>query len=95
MTPFSPNEPNFWQLFQSLVAAVLHNGRGAFLWTGLSGARPFAILLALFCAAHGIAAKLGWAPSQITEGGRRRIPFAPSVATELIGTFSLRTLQLS
>jgi hypothetical protein len=51
----------------------------------------FAILLALFCAAHGIAAKLGWAPSQTTEGGRRRLPFAPSVAAALIGTIILRS----
>jgi prepilin signal peptidase PulO-like enzyme (type II secretory pathway) len=48
----------------------------AFLWTGLSGALAFAVLLAL----HGLAAKLGWVKSQVTDRGRRRIPFAPSVA---------------
>jgi Flp pilus assembly protein protease CpaA len=67
----------------------------AFLWTGLSGALPFAILLALFSGAHSLAAKLGWAKSQITASERRRIPFAPSVAAALICTFMLRSLQLA
>ena len=67
----------------------------AFLWTGLSGALPFAILLALFCSVNTFAAKLGWAPSRTIDGGRRRIPFAPSVAAALICTFILRSLQLA
>jgi prepilin peptidase CpaA len=67
----------------------------AFLWPGLSGALPFAILLALFSSAHGIAAKIGWVGSQITDAGRRRIPFAPSVAGALIGTFMLKTFALA
>ncbi len=67
----------------------------AFLWTGLSGALPFAILLALLSGAHGIAAKLGWVKSQVTASGRRRIPFAPSVAGALICTFMLRSVQLA
>jgi prepilin peptidase CpaA len=62
----------------------------AFLWTGLSGALPFAVLLAVFSGTHAIAAKLGWAKSQLTDGGRRRIPFAPSVAGALICIFVLR-----
>lgn len=66
----------------------------AFLWTGLSGALPFAILLALFCGVHTITAKLGWAPSLTVDRGRRRIPFAPSVAAALICMFILRSLQL-
>jgi prepilin peptidase CpaA len=66
----------------------------AFLWTGISGALPFAILLALFSALHTIFALLGWVKSQITESGRRRIPFAPSVAAALICTFMLRSLSL-
>jgi prepilin peptidase CpaA len=66
----------------------------ALLWTGLSGALPFAILLALFSAAHALAAKLGWVKSQITASGRLRIPYAPSVAAALICTFMLRSLQL-
>jgi prepilin peptidase CpaA len=67
----------------------------AFLWTGLSGALPFAILLALFSSAHSLAAKVGWLKSRVTDSGRRRIPFAPSVAGALIGTFVLRSLQLT
>jgi hypothetical protein len=43
------------------------------LWTGLSGASPFAVLLAIFGIAHGIAANCGWAKSQVTESGRRTI----------------------
>jgi hypothetical protein len=57
-------------------------------------ALPFAVLLSLFSGAHGIAAKLGWGKSEVTASGRRRIPFAPSVAAALIGTFMLRSLQL-
>jgi prepilin peptidase CpaA len=67
----------------------------AFLWTGLSGALPFAILLAVFASLHTIAARLGWAKSQVNDNGRRRIPFAPSVAAALICTFMLRALQLA
>ncbi|MBR1251487.1 prepilin peptidase [Bradyrhizobium sp. AUGA SZCCT0169] len=66
----------------------------AFLWTGLSGALPFAILLALFSTAHSLAAKLGWVKSQVAAGGRRRIPFAPSVAAALICIFMLQSLPL-
>jgi len=67
----------------------------AFLWTGLSGALAFALLLALFSSAHSIAAKLGWVKSKVTASGRQRIAFAPSVAGALICTFMLRTLQLA
>jgi prepilin peptidase CpaA len=63
----------------------------AFLWTGLHGALPFALLLALFSFAHGLAVKLGWAGSQLTD---QRIPFAPSVAGALICTFMLKALNL-
>jgi prepilin peptidase CpaA len=66
----------------------------AFLWTGLSGALPFAVLLALFSILHSLAAKFDWVKSQVTDRGRRRIPFAPSVAGALIGTFILRALSL-
>jgi prepilin peptidase CpaA len=67
----------------------------AFLWTGLSGALPFAVLLALFCSAHGLAAKFRWVKSQDTDSGRQRIPLAPSVAAALICIFVLRSLQLA
>jgi prepilin peptidase CpaA len=65
----------------------------AFLWVGFSGAPIFSILLAICSGAHAIAAKLGWVKSQLTDGGRRRIPFAPSVACAVIGTFFLQALQ--
>jgi prepilin peptidase CpaA len=67
----------------------------AFLWTGLSGALPFAIFLALFSGAHSLAAKFSWVRSQDSGTGRLRIPFAPSIAAALICTFMLRTLQLA
>lgn len=67
----------------------------AFLWTGLSGALPFAVLLALFSILHSLAAKFGWVKSQVNDRGRRRIPFAPSVASALIGTFMLRALHVA
>jgi prepilin peptidase CpaA len=67
----------------------------AFLWTGLSGALPFAVLLGVFSALHALAAKRGRVKSQQTETGRRRIPFAPSVAGALIGVFILRALHLA
>jgi prepilin peptidase CpaA len=66
----------------------------AFLWTGLSWALIFSLQLAVFSSLHGLAAKLNWVKSQVTEGGRHRIPFAPSVAAALICTFMLRALQL-
>jgi prepilin peptidase CpaA len=65
----------------------------AFLWTGLSAALAFAILLTLFSGLHLLLARFGWANSQQTEAGRRQIPFAPSVAGALIGVFILRALH--
>jgi prepilin peptidase CpaA len=67
----------------------------AFLWTGFSGALTFALLLAAFSSLHGLAAKLGWVRSQGSEGGRQRIPFAPSVAGALICIFVLRSLPVA
>lgn len=67
----------------------------AFLWTGLSGALPFAILLGILSIGHGLVAKRGWLKSQVTESGRGRIPFAPAVAGALICTFVLRALRLA
>lgn len=64
----------------------------AFLWTGSSCALPFAMLLALFSAVHGLAAKLGWVGSR-DSGRSQRIPFAPSVAGAMIGTFMLGCLH--
>lgn len=62
----------------------------AFLWTGLAGALPFAVLLGLFGGAHGLAAKYGWARCLPGAGGHLRIAFAPSIAGALIATFMLR-----
>jgi prepilin peptidase CpaA len=66
----------------------------AFLWTGVWGALPFAILLAIFSSIHATAVKLGWLKGQAAQGGHLRIPFAPSVAGALICVFILRALQV-
>ncbi|SRR5712692_9145718 len=58
----------------------------AFLWVGLDCALIFAILLLIFVAIHTGVAKLGWVKVQEVEN-RKRIPFAPSIAAALIGTF--------
>ena len=65
----------------------------AFLWVGLSGAQTFSILLAISSGAHAIAARLGWVKSQLTDTGRRRMPYGPAIACAVIGTFCLQTLQ--
>jgi prepilin peptidase CpaA len=97
-----------WDLaFASLmfVFLLLFYGRGwlgggdvkmltvAFLWTGLPGAMPFAVLLAIFSLVHGLSARRGWVKSQRTESGGTRIPFAPSIAGALICILVLRALQ--
>ena len=64
----------------------------AFLWVGLSGAVIFSILLAFFSSVHALAAKLGWVESELTDGARRRIPFAPSIAAAMICVLALRLL---
>jgi prepilin peptidase CpaA len=58
----------------------------AFLWVGVTYALPFTLLLLAFAVVHAIVAWLGWANVQQT-GRRKRIPFAPSIAGALIGTF--------
>jgi Flp pilus assembly protein protease CpaA len=63
-----------------------------FLWVGVDCAFPFAVLLAVFAAAHVAAAKFGWAEVQ-QVGDKKRIPFAPSVAAALILCFILGCLQ--
>ena len=49
-------------------------------------------LLAIFSAAHVVAAKFGWAEVQ-QVGDKKRIPLAPSVAAALILSFILGCLQ--
>ena len=60
----------------------------AFLWVGIRGGLIFAILLAIFSFLHLLAARLGWLRVQDPKG-RKRIPFAPSVAAALIVTLFL------
>jgi prepilin peptidase CpaA len=63
----------------------------AFLWTGPDCALLFGMLLLGFSTGHLIAAKLKWVHALETDG-RSRIPYAPSVAAALIGTFMLGCL---
>jgi len=58
----------------------------AFLWVGVSYALPFAVFLLAFAVLHVIATWLGWAKVQ-QAGSSKRIPFAPTIAGALIGTF--------
>ena len=65
----------------------------ALLWVGVDCALPFAVLLLMFASIHALAARLGWAGTQrLADDDRQRIPFAPSIAAALIGTFMLGCL---
>jgi prepilin peptidase CpaA len=64
----------------------------AFLWVGVDCALPLAILMLIFVLVHTIVAKLGWIDAERVDG-RMRIPFAPSVAGALIGTFMLGCME--
>jgi prepilin peptidase CpaA len=64
----------------------------AFLWVGIECALVFAIFLAVFIVIHQIVVKLGWAKVQELRG-RKRIPFAPSIAAALIVTFMSGCLE--
>jgi prepilin peptidase CpaA len=62
----------------------------AFLWTGVSYALPFSLILLVFGVGHVLLSKnFSWVSVRHTEG-RARIPFAPAVAAGLIGVFILR-----
>ncbi len=62
----------------------------AFLWTGVSCALPFALLLLLFAGIQAGIARFGWARAPARDGDpRARIAFAPSIAAALIGVFML------
>jgi prepilin peptidase CpaA len=64
----------------------------AFLWVGIPCSLVFAILLTIFIVVHLGVVKLGWAKVQEIEG-RKRIPFAPSIAAALIVTFMSGCLE--
>jgi prepilin peptidase CpaA len=64
----------------------------AFLWVGIECALVFAIFLAVSIIIHLIVVKLGWAKVQEVRG-RKRIPFAPSIAAALIVTFMSGCLE--
>ncbi len=64
----------------------------AFLWVGVPCSLVFAILLTIFIVIHLGVVKLGWTKVQEVEG-RKRIPFAPSIAAALIVTFMSGCLQ--
>ncbi len=58
----------------------------AFLWVGLQSALIFSLALLVFILIHIVIVKFGWGTFQETAG-RKRIPFAPSIAAALIATF--------
>jgi Flp pilus assembly protein protease CpaA len=58
------------------------------LWVGTHGALLFSALLLMLLGLHLVAARMGWARIN-SIGGRRAIPYAPSVAGALIGTIAL------
>jgi prepilin peptidase CpaA len=64
----------------------------AFLWVGIECAFVFAIFLAVSIIIHLIVVKFGWAKVQEVRG-RKRIPFAPSIAAALIVTFMSGCLE--
>jgi prepilin peptidase CpaA len=64
----------------------------AFLWIGTDCALVFAIFLTIAVVVHLIVVRLGWAGVQ-EHRGRKRIPFAPSIAAALIVTFMSGCLE--
>jgi len=65
----------------------------AFLWSGVHCVVLFLLALVVFALLHALAARLGWVGAQ-GDGGRLRIPFAPSVAASLIVVFMSGCLSL-
>ena len=64
----------------------------AFLWVGIDCALPLSILMLVFVIIHTTVGKLGWINVERVDG-QMRIPFAPSVAAALIGTFMLGCIE--
>jgi prepilin peptidase CpaA len=63
----------------------------AFLWVGYTCVLPFTILLLISAVAHFLAVKAGLMQTLDDQG--RRVPFAPSIAAGLIGTFLIGCLD--
>jgi prepilin peptidase CpaA len=64
----------------------------AFLWVGIECALVFAIFLTISIVIHLVVVKFGWARVQ-EHRGRKRIPFAPSIAAALIISFMSGCLE--
>jgi prepilin peptidase CpaA len=65
----------------------------ALLWVGPFCAVPFAVFLLFFASIHTVAAKLKFVKARVDNGGKQRIPFAPSVAAALISIFLVGCLN--
>jgi Flp pilus assembly protein protease CpaA len=62
------------------------------LWLEPHCALFFSAFLLLFIVLHLIAARIGWARTQVLAGSKAAIPYAPSVAGALIGVIVLGCL---
>jgi Flp pilus assembly protein protease CpaA len=65
----------------------------ALLWVGPFCAVPFAVFLLFFAGVHTVAAKLKLVGTAVDDGGKQRIPFAPSLAAALITIFLVGCLN--
>jgi prepilin peptidase CpaA len=65
----------------------------ALLWVGPFCAVPFAVFLLFFASIHTLAAKLKFVETQMKGERKEAIPFAPSIAAALIGTFLVGCLN--
>jgi Flp pilus assembly protein protease CpaA len=60
----------------------------AFLWTGISHAFAFSVLLCVFATLQTVVAKVGpMRIKRVDSEGRIRMPFEPSIAGALVGVF--------
>jgi prepilin peptidase CpaA len=64
----------------------------AILWAGKDGALAFSMFLLLFSTIHLAAVKIKFAKT-LSGDNRSKIPYAPSIAAALIGTFSMGYLS--
>jgi prepilin peptidase CpaA len=56
----------------------------AYLWTGIQFGLIFSLLLCAFALLHVLAGWFGFVKLAPSDGGRPRIPFAPSIAASLV-----------